>query len=245
MSFLPGSIVVGVAVFFILLSAFKINVTNAYAGSLAWSNFFSRVLHRHPGRIVWVFFNVAIATVLMQIDVFSFLNTVLGFYSNVAIAWIGAVVADLVIIKPLKLSPSYIEFKRAHLFPINPVGFGALLIASTVSIVAYFGAFGETLDAYSPFLALVVAMVAAPLIAVATKGRYYIARESAIPWGEPGETPVALKCTVCEQDYEAPDMAQCPFHSGPICSLCCTLEKTCDDMCKAKAEGPAQKILAG
>jgi hypothetical protein len=40
-------------------------------------------------------------------------------------------------------------------------------------------------------------------------------------------------------------MAECPFHSGPICSLCCTLEKTCDDMCKAKAEGPAQKILAG
>ena len=37
----------------------KINVTNAYAGSIAWSNFFSRLTHSHPGRVVWLVFNVA------------------------------------------------------------------------------------------------------------------------------------------------------------------------------------------
>jgi hypothetical protein len=47
---------------------------------------------------------------------------VLGLYSNIAIAWIMAVVADLVINKPLGLSPPGIEFKRAHLYDINPVG---------------------------------------------------------------------------------------------------------------------------
>ncbi|MEU1007567.1 hypothetical protein [Streptomyces sp. NPDC005890] len=36
-------------------------------------------------------------------------------WANVAVAWIGAVAADLVVDKPLRLSPSYIEFKRAHL----------------------------------------------------------------------------------------------------------------------------------
>ena len=39
---------------FVVLSQLKINVTNAYAGSLAWSNFFARVTHSHPGRVVWV-----------------------------------------------------------------------------------------------------------------------------------------------------------------------------------------------
>ena len=244
--FLPSGIVIGLAVFFVILSQVKINVTNAYSGSLSWSNFFSRVFHWHPGRVVWVFFNVGIALALMEFGVFGFLNTVLGFYSNVAIAWIGAVVADLVIIKPfLKVSPSYIEFKRANLFPINPVGFGAMIVASTFSILAFFGAFGETLDAYSPFLALVIAMVLAPLIAIATKGKYYIAREPSIAGSELDEAPVAVQCTVCEQEYEAPDMAHCPFHSGAICSLCCTLEKSCHDMCKEKAEGPLQGILAG
>ena len=42
---------------------------------------------------------------LMELDVFQALGEVLGLYSNIAIAWIMAVVADLVINKPLGLSP--------------------------------------------------------------------------------------------------------------------------------------------
>ena len=44
---------------FVVVSQLKINVTNAYAGSLAWSNFFSRLTHSHPGRVVWLVFNTA------------------------------------------------------------------------------------------------------------------------------------------------------------------------------------------
>lgn len=169
-------VALGLATFFVILSQVKINSTNAYSGSLSWSNFFSRLTHRHPGRVVYIFLNVGIALALMEGGVFGFLNTVLGFYSNVAIAWIGAVVADLVINKPLKLSPSYIEFKRAHLYNFNPVGFGSMLIASAVSIAAYFKAFGDYGKAYSPFIALFLAMVLSPLFAYLTKGKYYIAR---------------------------------------------------------------------
>ena len=43
---------------FVVVSQLKINVTNAYAGSLAWSNFFARLTHSHPGRVVWLVFNV-------------------------------------------------------------------------------------------------------------------------------------------------------------------------------------------
>jgi purine-cytosine permease-like protein len=243
--FLPFG-ALAVAVFFVLLSQVKINVTNAYSGSLSWANFFSRLLHRHPGRVVWIFFNVGIALTLMELGVFGFLNTVLGFYSNVAIAWIGAVVADLVINKPLKLSPSYIEFKRAHLYNFNPVGFGSMLIASAVSVAAFFNAFGEIAKAFSPFIALGLALVFSPLIAFVTKGKYYIARQDELP--EPLITggvmsAVTMTCGSCQNTYERPDMAACPHHGGPICSLCCSLEAQCHDLCKSS--GPVDLGMPG
>jgi purine-cytosine permease-like protein len=234
---LPGWAVVPVAVVFVIVSQIKINVTNAYAGSLAWSNFFSRVLHAHPGRVVWIFLNVGIALLLMELGVFAVLNTVLGFYSNVAIAWIGAVVADLLINKPiLKLSPSYIEFKRAHLRSINPVGFGSMVIASTISILAFFGAFGSLLAAFSPFLALVIAFVLSPVICILTRGKYYLARTDELqpPLQDADGTlsTELMTCAACGSDYERPDMAACPFHKGAVCSLCCTLETACGEACK-------------
>ncbi|OLZ09084.1 purine-cytosine permease family protein [Sulfobacillus thermosulfidooxidans] len=218
-----------IGTFFVLLSQIKINVTNAYSGSLSWSNFFSRIFHVHPGRVVWLVLNVGIALTLMELGVFGFLGSILGFYSNVAVAWIGAVVADLVINKPLlKVSPSYIEFKRGHLYNFNPVGFGAMVIASAVSIAAYFGLFGKVLSAFSPFLSLGLAFVLSPIIAVLTHGRYYIARTSPdIP-----DRPEGVLCAVCDFSFEAHDMVACPHHEGTVCSLCCSLEADCHDRCK-------------
>ena len=89
---------------FVILSQVKINVTNAYAGSIAWSNFFSRLTHSHPGRVVWLVFNVLVALLLMEIGVYKALEQTLALYSNVAIAWVGALVADLVVNKPLGLA---------------------------------------------------------------------------------------------------------------------------------------------
>ena len=225
----PMAATLAVATFFVILSQIKINVTNAYSGSLSWSNFFSRLLHAHPGRVVYIFLNVGISLTMMELNMFGFLGKILGFYSNVAVAWIGAVTADLVIIKPLlKLSPEYIEFKRGHLYNFNPVGFGSMLFASAISIIAFFGLLGPVCQAFSAFIALVLAFIAAPIVAIITKGRYYLARppfdDSAL-----GET---LGCTVCGFSYEKRDMTSCPFHHGTICSLCCSLESSCGDICK-------------
>ena len=167
---------------FVIISQIKINVTNAYAGSIAWSNFFSRLTHSHPGRVVWLVFNVTIALMLMELGIFKMLEHILGLYSIVAVAWVGALVADLVINKPLGLSPPGIEFKRAHLYDINPVGVGAMLAATVAGIVAFFGVLGTTLQALSAFLALAVAFVMAPAIAYVTKGRFYIARAPRQNW---------------------------------------------------------------
>jgi len=216
---------------FVVLSQLKINVTNAYAGSLAWSNFFARVTHSHPGRVVWVVFNVTIALVLMELGVFEALQRVLGLYSNVAISWVGAIVADLVVNKPLGLSPKGIEFKRAHLYDINPVGVGSMLIASTLSILAFSGLFGEVAQAFSSFIALITAFVCAPLIAWGTKGRYYLARQ---PDPKVAQSK-AQRCCICEKVYESEDVAMCPAYRGPICSLCCSLDARCHDACKPGA----------
>lgn len=220
---------------FVIISQIKINVTNAYAGSLAWSNFFARLTHSHPGRVVWMIFNTAIALMLMELDVFQALGKVLGLYSNVAIAWLVAVVADLVINKPLGLSPRGIEFQRAHLYDINPVGVGAMLIASALSIMAYLGLFGPLAQALTSFIAMGTALIASPLIAWATRGRYYLAR----PRQQSGNG-TRQRCAVCEREYEEDDMAYCPAYQGHICSLCCSLDARCHDLCKPHARISAQ-----
>ena len=226
---------------FVVISQLKINVTNAYAGSLAWSNFFSRLTHSHPGRVGWVVFNTLIAFMLMEMNVFQALGEVLGLYSNIAIAWMMAVVADLVVNKPLGLSPPGIEFKRAHLYDINPVGVGAMALASLLSVSAHLGLFGPMAQAFSALIALGTAFVASPVIAWLTRGRYYIARTSPAPEGDASYQRYQVqRCVICEREYEGPDMAHCPAYRGPICSLCCTLDARCGDMCKPHASLSSQ-----
>jgi len=216
---------------FVVLSQIKINVTNAYAGSIAWSNFFSRLTHSHPGRVVWVVFNIAIALLLMEIGVYAAIERTLAVFATVAAAWVGPLVADLVVNKTLGLSPPGIEFKRAHLYDINPVGVGAMAMALLVSLGAYAGWAGEMAQAFAPFVAFAVAFVASPLIAWATRGRYYLARKPRADWAKQG----AVRCVVCENVFDPEDSAYCPAYGGAICSLCCSLDARCHDACKPHA----------
>ena len=225
---------------FVIVSQLKINVTNAYAGSLAWSNFFARLTHSHPGRVVWMVFNTLIALMLMELNVFQALGKVLGLYSNIAISWMMAVVADLVINKPMGWSPKGIEFKRAHLFDVNPVGVGAMGIASALSIVAYLGVLGPMAQAFSAVIALVTAFACSPLIAWWTRGRYYLARQPDAAPQDRGSYKRLTRCTICERDYEHDDMASCPAYGGAICSLCCSLDARCHDLCKPDARMAVQ-----
>lgn len=220
-----------VAALFVILSQVKINIMNAYSGSLSWSNFFSRLLHRHPGRVVWLVFQVAIGLVIMEANVFDQIDKILAVYSNLAVAWIGCLVSDLVFNKKLfKLSPPIMEFKRAHLYNFNPVGFGSMLIAAAISFTAYAGAFGHTAKELSSFIALAVALVCPPIVAWATKGKYYIARQSELPAGDD-----ELSCVKCGGRFDRMDMAACPHHDGVICSLCCSTDGGCHDVCKKPA----------
>ncbi|GAB3376369.1 ATP-binding protein [Spongiibacter taiwanensis] len=212
---------------FVVLSQLKINVTNAYAGSIAWSNFFSRLTHNHPGRVVWLVFNVAIALLLMELGIYRVLEEILSVYSIVALAWVGTLVADLVINRPLGLRPKTMDFKRAHLYDINPVGVGSMIIASLLGFMAHLDQFGPTAQALSSFIALGSTFISAPVLAWITGGKYYLAREPVI-----FSDKKDVRCCICYHHFEVEDMTRCPAYAGPICSLCCSLDSRCHDMCK-------------
>jgi signal transduction histidine kinase/CheY-like chemotaxis protein len=226
---------------FVVVCQLKINVTNAYAGSIAWSNFFSRLTHSHPGRVVWLTFNVLLALLLMEAGVFRIIGVILGIYSNLAVAWVGALTADLLVNKTLGLSPPGIEFRRAHLYDINPVGVGAMAASLIVSTAAFVGLLGVVAQSLAAIIGFAVAFAAAPLIAWGTGGRFYIARQ---PDALPG-SDAKVECSICENHFERRDMSFCPAYGGAICSLCCTLEMRCHDSCKTQSRAFEQiSVLA-
>ncbi|MCM2473234.1 response regulator [Rhizobium sp. CG5] len=220
---------------FVVISQLKINVMNAYAGSLAWSNFFSRLTHSHPGRVVWLVFNVAIALLLMELGIYRLLEQTLGIFSIIAMSWLCTISADLFVNKPLGLAPPGIEFKRAHLYDINPVGCGTLLLTGGIALSAHFGLFGPLLASLAPYLTL-IAFLISPLIAWLTEGKFYLARKPRQSW----KNLSSITCSICEHPFEPEDMAWCPAYAAPICSLCCSLDSRCHDMCKPQAKLNAQ-----
>ena len=156
---------------FVIVCQLKINVTNAYAGSIAWSNFFSRLTHCHPGRVVWLVFNVVLALLLMEIGIFRAREHP----------------------RPLRQLRRRVD-RRADRRPghqqaarpqpeVHRVQARAPLrhqsrggrraAASAPSSLAFMGAFGTYADPVA-FVALTVAFIAAPLIALGTHGKYYL-----------------------------------------------------------------------
>ncbi|MHA7661662.1 purine-cytosine permease family protein [Mycolicibacterium sp. HS_4_1] len=230
-NFLPKWLALTLAVILVVISQIKINVTNAYSGSLAWTNSYTRITNHYPGRIVFLGVNLLIALVLMEANMFDFLNTILGFYANCGMAWIVVVASDIAINKfVLKLSPMKPEFRRGMLYAFNPVGFGSMLIAAGLSVIAFFGGLGEALRPYSPLVAIGLGLVLPPIFAIATKGKYYLRRTDDgidLPmydeYGNPSDEH--LLCQNCHHEYERPDMLASAA-GGYICSLCLATDKT-------------------
>ncbi|WP_231977059.1 purine-cytosine permease family protein [Streptomyces sp. 2323.1] len=229
---MPTWLVIPLAVVLVVISQIKINVTNAYSGSLAWTNSFTRVTKHYPGRMMFVLANLACALLLMEADMFSFLNNILGFYANCAIAWIVTVATDIMVNKYLlKLSPQAPEFRRGMLYAVNPVGVVSFTAASGLSIALYFHALGDALQPYSPVAAALIAFVLTPVLAVLTKGRFYLRRttdgiDAPLLDADGNPSSATYACHVCRQEFERPDLAACPTHDGVVCSLCLSTDRT-------------------
>ncbi len=211
-SIMPEWLAIGLALILVVIAQVKINVTNAYSGSLAWSNVYTRLTKTYPGRSVFMYFNLAIALALMWMDVFSLISFVLSLYANVVMAWLVTIAADIVINKHiLRLSPKYPEFRRGMLFDWNPVGLVSVGLASLLSLAAFGGVFGEDMRSYSVLIAIGVAVVTTPIMAISTRGRFYLRRQTdgiASPILDADGNPSGerLRCHVTGYTFERPDM---------------------------------------
>ncbi|MFK4807084.1 purine-cytosine permease family protein [Microbacterium sp. ZW CA_36] len=211
-SIMPEWLAIGLALVLVVVAQVKINVTNAYSGSLAWSNVYTRLTKTYPGRSVFIFFNLAIALALMWMDVFSLISFVLSLYANVVMAWLVTIAADIAINKHvLRISPLFPEFRRGMLRDWNPVGLVSVSLASLLSLAAFAGVFGEDLRPLSVLIAIGVAVITTPLMALLTRGRYYLRRQTdgiASPILDVDGNPSGerLRCHVTGYTFERPDM---------------------------------------
>lgn len=228
---LPHGLAPVATFFLILLAQSRINITNAYAGSIALSNVFSRLTHTHPGRAIHVVLTAALALCLVETGLTDRIGRGLIPYAVIAAAWMGVLAADLVICRPLGLVPQKAEFRRAFLPDLNPVGVLAFLLALAGGFVSSSGLAGTTLRAYAPFAALLIAGATTIVLAHRTRGRTCLARRPSRPWSRGAEKT----CLICSATFETDDLVPCPAYGATLCSLCCALDARCGDRCKPAA----------
>jgi len=82
-------------------------------------------------------------------------------------------------------------------------------------------------------VAIAVALVMPPILAVATKGKYYLRRThdgiDLSMYDEYGNPSGAqLTCHVCHHHYERPDVLACETHDAHVCSLCLSTDRLAD-----------------
>ena len=97
------------------------------------------------------------------------------------------------------------------LYNWNPVGIVSLSLSAIVSIAAYFGVFGAQIQPFSPIIAAAIAFICTPLMALATRGKYYLRRADDgidLPMFDADGNPSGekLMCHVTGMEFERPDM---------------------------------------
>ncbi|MFD1064753.1 purine-cytosine permease family protein [Oceanobacillus locisalsi] len=164
---------------FTMITQVRINVTNIYSGSLSLSSFFENIFHFKPGRRFWVVVTGVAAMVLMLAKIVNHLDTAMTFQGVFLLSWAAVIVTDAVFVKRiLKIGPGYYEARQENLHKWNPVGVASLVIASGLGTVAALGFMGEFLQSTAAFFAAVLASILTVVIAMITKGKYYIKKEA-------------------------------------------------------------------
>lgn len=221
-----------IAVLLVVISQIKINVTNAYSGSLAWTSVYTRLIGHFPGRLVFLVVNLALALLLMEGNMFAFLGKILSLYADCATSWIMTVSADIVLNKYLfGLSPREPEYRCEMLPDLNPVGILGFCSTTILSILCYEGVFGGELQSYSILVAVTLPVFFTPFLAWATKGRFYRLRHDdgiAEPrFGADGQASSTLyHCAACQDEFERPDIIFSLRAENQLCSLCVGMLKT-------------------
>lgn len=164
---------------FTMLTQIRINVTNIYSSSLSLSNFFENIFRFTPGRRFWVVVAGLTSMALMLGGIVDHLDTALTFQGVFLLAWGAVLITDALIVKMvMKIGPGFYEHRQSHLFRWNPVGVISLIVASGLGTIAALGYMGSFLEHTAAFFAAILAALLTVLIAVVTKGKYYLKEEA-------------------------------------------------------------------
>jgi purine-cytosine permease-like protein len=233
-------------VLWILVTQIRINNMNFYSASLALANFASRVLHWVPGRHVWVVITGLITVATTEAGILGHLLQVLSFLGVFLMAWLGTLLADILVTRPiLKIGPQDIEHRRGYLvnwgYPavvslIVACVIGAILLLGNVPDATYGAFWGE-------LLAFVIGAGGYIVLSWALRNNWsLIARAPNEGWVDKPSLPDErleaaanfLVCGICGRSYMKQDMLTCPVTgNNVICSVCCAAHGTCHDVCKA------------
>ena len=163
---------------FTMITQVRINITNVYSGSLSLSNFFENIFKFKPGRRFWVVITGISAIVLMLGGIVDHLEAVMTFQGVFLMTWASILVTDAIVVKRmLKIGPGYYEARQRNLYKWNPVGVASLIIASGLGTIAALGFLGTFLQSTAAFFAAILAAILTVVIAIATKGKYYVKQE--------------------------------------------------------------------
>lgn len=164
---------------FTLLTQIRINVTNIYSSSLSLATFFENVFKFTPGRRFWVVVAGLTAMALMLGGIVDHLDAALTFQGVFLMAWAAILVSDALIVKKiLKIGPAYYEARQKYLYQWNPVGVVSLVIASGLGTIAALGYMGSFLQNTAAFFAAILAAILTVILAIYTKGNYYVKSEN-------------------------------------------------------------------
>lgn len=166
-------------VLFTMLTQIRINITNIYSSSLSLSSFFENMFGFTPGRRFWVVVAGIAAMILMLGGIVDHLDTAMTFQGVALMSWASILVTDALVVKKwLKIGPGYYESRQKNLYKWNPVGIVALIVPTAIGTIAALGYMGTFLQSTAAFFALILASILTVILALATKGRYYVKREA-------------------------------------------------------------------
>jgi purine-cytosine permease-like protein len=239
-------------VVWIIATQLRINNMNFYSGSLALANFASRILHWVPGRRFWVFFTGVAAFIGATLNVEDHLVSVVSFIGIFCLAWLGVLIADICVLRPLlRVPPDYVEHRRGYLANWGVPALASMLTGSVVGAVL---SLGHVPDAsWGPVLGDVIAFgvgFAGPIAAeLRFRGRLRrLDRQPEPEWiddltltDEQLESAAnMLPCGKCGERVMRQDMVTCPVtDTHVLCSVCCAAHRTCGERCKTEDFRPS------
>ena len=224
----------------IVITQLRINLINAYSGSLSLANFFSR-LRFTPGRSVWAVVMVVLGTLAMYLNVLDHLGTVLAVEGVLLAAWIGVSIADLLLVRGRgghgPDNGRFIEYRRAMLRHWNWSGvvplFAATVVGSFLAVGGLLGHLGGQVTLYlSNWVSFLIAGGLTWWLGTRARGRGYAIRPR-IAW--PREDLV-VECPLDGEVVSTDDLFPCPHHEQWICSQDCMHTKDCGDACRSMPE---------